>query len=461
MSHKILFVDDDTAMREFVVDALKPKGFRVVSRASGLEGMATLASEDFDAIVTDMQMAGMDGLEFCRQAMASRPGVPVVVLTGFGSMETAVAAIRAGAYDFIAKPVQVDDLVFTLARAIQLRQLGQEVTRLRSAVEALKPPGDIIGESPPMKEIYTLLQRVQDSDATVLITGESGTGKELVARAVHDHGRRSKGPFVAINCAAIPESMLESELFGHTKGAFTDAKAARSGLFAQANGGTIFLDEIGEMPPGMQVKLLRSLQERTARPVGGQQEIPFDVRIVCATNRDLDAEIAAGRFREDLYYRINVIRVQMPSLKARGNDILLIAQHFIEHFARQSNKKIVGLARPAAEKLLAYAWAGNVRELQNCIERAVALTSFDQITIDDLPDKIRNYQATSFVLPAENPAELLSMAEVEKRYVLQVMEAVSGNKTLAAQILGFDRRTLYRKLEGYGVSSRFGRLGSA
>lgn len=452
MPQRILFVDDDTPTQEFVVAALKPFDFQVVSKGSGLEGMEALSSQEFDAIVTDLQMIGMDGLEFCRAATASRPGVPVIVLTGFGSMKAAVAAIRAGAYDFIAKPIQVDELMLTLARAIQLRQLDQEVKRLRSAVNALKPPDHMIGESPPMKAIYALLEQVQDSDATVLIVGESGTGKELVARALHERGRRSQGPFVPVNCAAIPEPMLESELFGHARGAFTDAKASRAGLFAQADKGTIFLDEIGEMPLSTQVKLLRALQERKARPVGGETEIAFDVRIVCATNRDLEAEVAAGRFREDLYYRINVIRADVPSLKARGNDILLLAQHFVEHFARQSKKSVIGLARSAAEKLLAYSWAGNVRELQNCIERAVILTTFDQITIDDLPEKIRDYSASSFVLPAENPTELVSMAEVEKRYVMQVMNAVGGRESAAAQILGFSRASLNRKLKSYGVS---------
>jgi two-component system response regulator HydG len=301
-----------------------------------------------------------------------------------------------------------------------------------------------------MKAVYALLEQVRDSDATVLVVGESGTGKELVARAVHDRGRRSKGPFVAVNCVAIPESLLESEFFGHVRGAFTDAKTARRGLFAEADGGTLFLDEIGEMPVSMQAKLLRALQERKARPVGGNAEVGFDVRIVCATNRDLEAEVAAGRFREDLFYRLNVIRIDMPSLNARGNDILLLAQFFIDRFASQAEKSVVALARPAAEKLLAYCWAGNVRELQNCIERAVALTAFDQITIDDLPDKIRNYQPNSFVLPTENPSELISMAEVEKRYILQVMQSVSGNKALAAKILGIEKKALQQKLEGYG-----------
>jgi len=448
----VLFVDDDAAMRDAVSSALGARGFQVVCRGSGTEAMAALDDQEFDAIVTDLHMHGMDGMEFCRRAMERRPSVPVVVATGFGSMETAVAAIRAGAYDFVTKPIQIEELVLTLTRAVQHRQLGEEVKRLRTAVEAIGAPGQMIGDSLPMKEVYALLGRVQDTDATVLITGENGTGKELVAQSVHQRGRQRSGPFVAINCAAVPETMLESELFGHAKGAFTDARTSETGLFVRANGGTLFLDEIGEMPLSMQVKLLRALQERTVRQVGGNREVPFDARLVCATSRDLEADVAEGRFREDLYYRINVIRIHLPPLKARGNDVLVIAQHFIERFARQANKLVVGLASPAAERLLTYAWPGNVRELSNCMERAVVLTQVDHITVDDLPEKIRTFRNSLFVLPTDNPTELLSMDEVEKRYLLKVLQAVGGNKTVAAKILHFDPKTLYRKLHTYGVT---------
>jgi two-component system response regulator HydG len=452
MESRVLFVDDDAAMRDVVGSALVGRGFDVVCMGSGADAMETLADSEFDAIVTDLRMEGMGGLEFCRRAIERRPSVPVVVVTAFGSVETAVGAIRAGAYDFIAKPLHMDDLAFRLTRAVQHRRLGEEVRRLRTAVEATSPGNRLIGNSLPMKEVYAVLGRVQETDATVLITGESGTGKELIAQSVHEHGRQQTGPFVPINCAAVPETMLESELFGHVKGAFTDAKTSQPGLFVRANGGTLFLDEIGEMPVSMQVKLLRALQERKVRAVGGTHEVPFDARLVCATSRDLDADVAEGRFREDLYYRINVIRIHAPPLKARGTDVLLIAQHYIRRFAAESNKLVTGLASPAAERLLTYAWPGNVRELMNCIERAVALTEVDRITVDDLPEKIRTYRSDLFVLPADDPTELLSMAEVEKRYVLRVMQTVSGNKTLAAEILGFDRKTLYRKLRSYGIT---------
>jgi two-component system response regulator HydG len=298
-----------------------------------------------------------------------------------------------------------------------------------------------------MLKMCELVTRVADTETTVLITGESGTGKELVAKALHAKSGRKDGQFVAINCAAMPENLLESELFGHTRGAFTDARTARPGLFIKASRGTLFLDEIGEMPAGMQAKLLRALQERTVRPVGGDQEQPFDARIIAATNRDLETEVEEKRFREDLFYRINVVRIHVPPLRMRGSDILLLAQHFLDRYAAQSRRPVAGMTSAAADKLLSYPWPGNVRELQNCIERAVALAQFDQIGVDDLPEKIKDYKTARISVESNDPAELLPMEEVERRYILKVLEAVGGNKTLAAQVLGFDRRTLYRKLD--------------
>jgi two-component system response regulator HydG len=293
-----------------------------------------------------------------------------------------------------------------------------------------------------------------------LITGESGTGKEVVARALHRSGRRKDGPLVAVNCAAMPEPLLESELFGHTKGAFTDARTPRVGLFAQADGGTLFLDEIGDMPIGLQPKLLRALEERKVRPVGSSTEIAVDVRLVCATNRDLETAIEERRFREDLFFRINVIHVELPALRSRGGDVLLLAQHFVREYAARFEKKVGGITPQAAERLQTYAWPGNVRELRNCIERAVALTRYEDLTVDDLPEKIRDYRASHIVVAANDPSELVPLEEVEKRYVLRVLEAVGGNKALAARILKVDRRTLYRKLEVYGVDATAKRAGS-
>jgi len=297
-----------------------------------------------------------------------------------------------------------------------------------------------------MLKVGELIARVAATETTVLITGESGTGKELVAKALHATSERRDGPFVAINCAAMPESLLESELFGHVRGAFTDARSARLGLLVKASRGTLFLDEIAEMPSGMQAKLLRALQERTVRPVGGDQEQPFSARIIAATNRDLEAEVEEKRFREDLFYRINVVRIEVPPLRARGGDILRLAQHFLERYASQSRRSVVGMTHDAAERLSHYPWPGNVRELQNCIERAVTLAQSDRIGADDLPDKIDDYKRGGMAVDASSPLELLPMEEVERRHIRKVLEAVGGNKTLAAQILGFDRRTLYRKL---------------
>jgi|HubBroStandDraft_1064217.scaffolds.fasta_scaffold01980_7 transcriptional regulator with PAS, ATPase and Fis domain len=323
---------------------------------------------------------------------------------------------------------------------------GREAPVVEPVSEAQRPLDEIVGTSGPMLAVGELVARVARSETTVLITGESGTGKELVAKALHAASDRRDGPFVAINCAALPENLLESELFGHVRGAFTDARNARLGLLVKASRGTLFLDEIGEMPAGMQAKLLRALQERTVRPVGGDQEQPFSARIIAATNRDLEAEVEEKRFREDLFYRINVVRIEVPPLRARGSDVLLLAQYFLERYATQSRRAVVGLTHEAANLLVRYSWPGNVRELQNCIERAVALARSDRIEAADLPDKIEDSRRVSAVVEASEPVELLPMEEVERRHIHRVLEAVAGNKTLAAQILGFDRRTLYRKL---------------
>jgi DNA-binding NtrC family response regulator len=457
---RILIVDDDRSMCELLGSGLSRRGFQTVWHTAGDDALAALAAEEFDAVVTDLNMGGMNGIELCERIVANRPDVPVVVITAFGSLDTAVAAIRAGAYDFITKPFEIEAIEITLERAVQQRALREEVKRLRAQLADVRHFDDLLGASAPMQAVYDLLARAAVSDAAVLITGETGTGKEVVARGLHRHSQRSAGPFVAINCAAMPEALLESELFGHVRGAFTDAKNERPGLFIQANGGTLFLDEIGEMPLALQPKLLRALQERAVRPLGGDAEVPFDARLVAATNRDIESAVADGRFREDLFFRINVIHVELPPLRARGNDVLLLAQHFLEACARRAGKRVVGLASAAAERLLAYTWPGNVRELQNCIERGVALTRYDQLVVDDLPEKIRNYRSSDLILASDNPSELVSMEEVEQRYVLRVLEAVGGNKTLAARVLGFDRKTLYRKLERYGALGSTARNGS-
>jgi DNA-binding NtrC family response regulator len=376
------------------------------------------------------------------------------VLTAFGSFEAAVAAIRAGAYDFLSKPVKTDSLVIAIDRAVHYHALTKEVRRLRLEVGTNGARiEELSTRSPSMGSVQDLISRASASASTILVTGESGTGKEVVARVIHTKSGRT-GPFVAVNCAAMPEALLESELFGHARGAFTDAKDARPGLFTEAHGGTLLLDEIGDMPLGLQPKLLRVLQERRVRPVGGRTEHPIDVRIIAATNRDLETAVEEGRFREDLFFRINVVHIELPPLRARQADILPLAQQFLEQLAPRMSKDVRSLTPAAAEKLLSYSWPGNVRELQNCIERAVTLTRFDHIGVEDLPEKIRNHRPSHVIVMADDPTELVTLEEVERRYILRVLDAVGGNKTAASRILGIERKTLYRKLENFGVMEK-------
>ena len=458
MPGRVMIVDDDRSMCELIEADLASRGILSEWRTSAEEALGIIRDGQFDVILTDLQMPGLNGLALCERIVANRPDIPVVVMTAFGSLETAVAAIRVGAYDFVSKPVELDMLALRLERAIQHRSLSEQVRVLSDRVEQSNRFSKLLGESPAMQRLFDDLRRVADTDASVLVTGESGTGKELVAKALHEQSRRRTKPFVAINCAALPESLLESELFGHKRGAFTDAVTDQRGLFLQADGGTLFLDELGEFPLNLQPKLLRALEERTVRPVGSEKEVPFDVRLIAATNRDLETAVEEKRFREDLYFRVNVIQIKLPPLRSRGTDVLLLAQHYLEGFATANGKKIVGLSDATAKKLLDYAWPGNVRELRNAIERAVALARFDRIAVDDLPDKIRNYRGTQLELGGDNPSELLTMEDVERRYIRHVLKVTQGNRTLAAQVLGFDRKTLYRKLKQMGEETSDGTL---
>jgi len=446
-----LLVEDDAALRRSLEVGLRDLDFDVHACASGAEGLTRLTESDFDVVLTDLRMPGMSGLELCKRSVEARPDIPVVVITAFGNLDTAVEAIRAGAYDFITKPVEVEALALVLARAVQHRRLREEVKRLRSEKRSGSPE-ELVGDSAAIQAVQELIGRIADSDSTILVTGESGTGKEVTARAIHRLSRRAAGPFVAVNCAAIPEALIESELFGHARGAFTDARTARTGLLAQAEGGTLFLDEIGELPLSAQAKLLRVLQERVLRPVGSDREVGFDARVIAATNRDLERAIEEGRFREDLYFRIHVLPVELPPLRARGSDVLVLAHHFLRRFTERSGKALTGIGPAAAEVLLNYQWPGNVRELMNAVEHAVALARFEQIAPEDLPQRIRSYRRSHIIVAGENPSELVPLEEVERRYILRVLETVGGNKRLAARVLGLDRKTLYRKLERYGVS---------
>jgi two-component system response regulator HydG len=451
MKSRVLIVDDEQSMCELLQADLRLRDYDVAWCTSAEDGLRNLATSAFDVVLTDLKMPQVDGIQFCQRIVANRPDIPVIVMTAFGSLETAIAAIRAGAYDFVTKPVEMDRLALTLQRAVRHRQLQEQIKVLSEAVERTTRFEELLGESPPMQRLYDQIDRIADSEASVLITGESGAGKELVARSLHRRSRRRDKPFVAVNCPALPDTLLESELFGHAKGAFTDARSDRKGLFVQSQGGTLFLDEITEMPLSMQPKLLRALEESAVRPVGGDQEVPFDARILAATNRDLESAVEERGFRKDLYFRINVIQIELPPLRSRGMDILLLAQHFVEQFAAQSGKQVKGISEAMGERLLAYTWPGNVRELRNVIERAVALTRYDKLAVESLPEKIREYRSSQVFIEGDDPSELVPMEEVERRYILHVMRSVGENKTLAARILGLDRKTLYRKLRQYGV----------
>jgi DNA-binding NtrC family response regulator len=448
---RVLVVDDERSMCDLLRADLGLRDFAPSCFTSAAEAFDELCRADYEVVLTDLKMSGMDGIEFCRRIVANRPDVPVVVMTAFGSLETAIAAIRAGAYDFVTKPIEMELLAVILRRAVERRELQEKIKFLREAVERTSHFEELIGESPVMQGLFDQLSRIADSDMSVLIQGESGTGKELVAKALHARSRRQGRPFVAVNCAALPDSLLESELFGHVRGAFTDARNDRKGLFVQAEGGTLLLDEIGEMPLSTQPKLLRALEEGKVRPVGSEKETPFDARILVSTNRDLQTAAEEGRFRNDLLFRIDVVQVELPPLRSRGTDTLLLAQHFIERFAARASKNVAGMSETVAEKLLAYSWPGNVRELRNIVERAVALTRHDKLTVEDLPEKIRDYRGSQVLISGEDPGELAPLEEVERRYILHVLECVGGNRTLAARTLGLDRKTLYRKLRQYGA----------
>jgi len=443
---RILLVDDDPEALDALALSLGSAGFDVERHTTLPSAADALASGEHALLVTDLDLDGASGLDLVARAKELRPELPVLIVTGHATVGSAIEAMRAGVWDYLTKPVSPDELEVHARRAIEHTRLAREVRALRR-VAADQDDFDLLGASDAVVELRGLVQRVAATDVGVLLLGESGSGKEVVAQAIHKQSARAAGPFVPVNCAALPETLFESELFGHVKGAFTDARKARRGLFLEANGGTLFLDEIGEMPLSLQPKLLRALQERVVRPVGGDEAVPFDTRVIAATNRDLVEAIGAGAFREDLYYRLNVVQLDLPPLRARGSDVLVLAQTFLERFAERHKQPVRALSPGAAEQLLRYRWPGNVRELMNAIERAVALARGDLIEVDDLPERVRDAEETRLEIAAAHVEDLVSLAELERRYITRVLEATGGNKTQAARILGIDRKTLFRKLK--------------
>jgi DNA-binding NtrC family response regulator len=443
--HRILVVDDVVEMCRIVSDILKEERYSVVAVHDSLEAAKLLCKEEFDVMVTDLKMKGLKGLDLLEEANKVAPLTPVIIITAFGTIESAIKAMKMGAYDYITKPFKMDELILAVRKALENRFLKKEVVRLRKEVESRYDFHQLVGKSPLMQKIYDLIEKISHSVSNVLISGESGTGKELVAKAVHYNGLRKEGPFIAVNCAAIPETLLESELFGYKKGAFTDARSDKRGLLFEANEGTLFLDEITEMPTTLQAKLLRVIEERKVRPLGDTTSYPIDVRIISTTNRDIGKQIREGRFREDLYYRLKVIDIELPPLRDRKEDIPLIIQHFITKFNKNLKKNVSGISEQALKLLFNYAWPGNVRELENIIERAITLTQGEVISLEDLPTPMAHEEDKDSTGKALR--EKYTVDQLEKEYIKKVLIEAGGNKSKAAQILGLNRKTLYRKLQ--------------
>jgi DNA-binding NtrC family response regulator len=443
----ILIAEDEDLMRAIIARLLEEAGYRVAVTANAEAALERFAAEDVAVTLTDIRMTGMDGLMLLDRIKDIDAEALVVVMTAYSSVDSAVAALRKGAYDYITKPFVNEDLLQSVKNALRQRELFRENRALRRELDRRYSFAEIIGTSEALQAVFRLVEKVAATNTNILIQGESGTGKELIARAIHHHSPRADRPFVAINCGALPETLLESELFGHVKGAFTGAVGSKPGLLRAAEGGTVFLDEIGEVTPAMQVRLLRAVQEHEVTPVGASAPVVFDARIICATNRDLEKEVAAGRFREDLFYRLNVIEVHLPPLRERREDVPLLVRHFITHTAREQAQPEKAIAPEAMSALINYAWPGNVRELQNAVERAFTLSS-ERIDLDSLPPRVRDAAGGS--LPVRDPDGLRpTLEETERRYILETLAAVNQDKVRAANILGIDLSTLYRKLKRY------------
>jgi two-component system response regulator AtoC len=451
---KILVVDDDAVARELLAEALKKEGYDVEAFGSGEAAIARGREGRVDLVLTDIRMGAVDGLTVLREFKRMSQDTAIVVLTAFGSLEGAIEAIKQGAYDYLAKPFKKEEIKLVVQRSLDHCRLLRENTKFREELKSKDEWSPLVGSSPAMLEVYKLVARVSESKSTVLLQGESGTGKELIARAIHGNSPRRDKPFVPVNCGALPDTLLESEMFGYEKGAFTGAVGTKTGLFESASGGTLFLDEVGELGQALQVKLLRVMQDHEVRRVGGTHSIKVDVRIIAATNRDLEQFFKEGKFRDDLFYRLNVVRITLPSLTERQEDIPMLAHYFLQKCATGTTTPVRGFHPDTMELLNRYRWPGNVRELENAIERAVSLSHGPLLTPDDLPAAIRQAPIDADAKPESPDATesvCLTLEEVEKRHLVRVLKETKGNKVKASKILGIDRRTLYRMAERFGL----------
>jgi len=456
MAERILVVDDEPSMREFLEIMLSQEGYQVTTASTGEEGLKTYRNTEPDLVLTDVRMPGMSGLDLIREIHNVDPSVPIIAITAYASADDALRAVREGAYDYLSKPFQVEDLRIIIRNALEARRLRRENLDLRRSVEESYRFGDIIGKSPEMLDIFNLISRVAPSKASVLILGESGTGKELIAKAIHQWSPRVDRPFVTINCTAIPENLLESEMFGHVKGSFTGAVANKPGLVEAAHTGTLFLDEVGEIPPSIQAKLLRFLQDKEFRRVGSNEDRKVDVRVIAATNKKLEKEIENGNFREDLYYRLNVIRIRLPPLREREEDIPILIAHFLKKFTAEQGKEIHKVSSLAMRVLSKYSYPGNVRELENIIERCVTLEQSDQLTAENLPPKIaESTESTGGAPDAGIPPDGIDlnreMENMERKLILRALEITGGNRSRAARLLGISFRSLRYRLVKLGM----------
>lgn len=457
-NEKILVVDDEQSMRDILSIMLKREGYHVATASDGEEAIRLVNREIFDLAITDVKMPRLSGLEFLRVIKEVAPQTIVLMITAFASTESAVEAMKEGAYDYLTKPFKVDEVKLIIKNALEKKRLQTENSLLRKELTVLSGIENIIGKSKAMKKVFEIVRKIADTNSNILISGESGTGKELIARAIHFNSTRKDKPFVTINCAALPETLLESELFGHMKGSFTGAIANKEGLFEMADGGTILLDEIGETPASIQVKLLRVIQEREFRRIGGLKDIKVDVRIMAATNIDLDQAVMDGRFREDLFYRLDVIRIHIPPLRERTEDIPLLAHYFLDKFKRSLGREVNGFTPEAINLLMCYEWRGNVRELENVIERAMAMAGGDPIRADDLKEYIQKPSISKEALPSSIPDNGIDLEgiieEVERDMLVKALEKANWIKTKAAKLLHLDFRSFRYRLEKYGIKDR-------